>query len=300
VSPFLKLWYLLQLVVVQTLLIFMSLAPLRLVLAAADVGAYLSFILWRSRRRTTIDNILKAGICADDASARKMALASFRSFTTLIAESIVGRRRLTASNWASHVTMKLSPKAEALLRDPRRGLLVASAHIGNWEVAAHAVSMLKPITVAFRPFHNPYLEKAARKRRTGENLRYVSREEPNPMRFVESLSKGEIVALMIDQHVARGHVAVQFFGRPAWTTQILAMLHLTTRAPLLLAFALRTGPLQYEVRTVGPIERPRTGDREKDVFTLTQALTDEIEKVARANPEQYMWGHRRWKGFPGQ
>jgi len=120
------------------------------------------------------------------------------------------------------------------------------------------------------------------------------------MRFVESLTKGEIVALMIDQHVARGHVAVQFFGRPAWTTQILAMLHLTTRAPLLLAFALRTGPLKYEVRTVGPIERPRTGDREKDVFTLTQALTDEIEKIARAYPEQYMCGHRRWKGFPGQ
>jgi KDO2-lipid IV(A) lauroyltransferase len=300
VSPLLKLWYLLQLVVVQTLLVFIGIAPLPMVLAAADLVATLTFNLWRSRRRTAIDNILKAGICVGEEAACRMALASFRAFTVMIAESIVARRRLTAANWSRHVEMRLSPEADALLRDPRKGLLVASAHIGNWEVAAHAVSMVKPITVAFRPFHNPCLERAARKRLTGENLRYVSREEPNPMRFVQSLAKGEIVALMIDQHVARGHVAVRFFGRPAWTTQILAMLHLTTRAPLLLAFALRTGPLRYEVRTVGPVQGARTGDREKDVLALTQALTDEIENVARAHPEQYMWGHRRWKGFPDQ
>ena len=28
---------------------------------------------------------------------------------------------------------------------------------------------------------------------------------------------------------------------------------------------------------------------------ITQSLTDEIEKVARRYPEQYLWGHRRWK-----
>ena len=114
------------------------------------------------------------------------------------------------------------------------------------------------------------------------------------MRFFEALTRGEIVALMIDQNVLSDRVRVDFLGRPAWTTKAVAMMHLTTRVPLLAAFAIRTGPLQYEVRAVGPIACVRTGDRVKDAFEITQALTREIEKVVREFPEQYLWGHRRW------
>jgi KDO2-lipid IV(A) lauroyltransferase len=295
----LKLWYLVEFGAAQTLLFFIGVAPLPLVLGFADFSARVSFLLWVSRRRTAIDNLLKAGVCANEAEARRMALASFRAFTFMIAESIIVRRTLTAENWPQYVKLRLSPEAEALLKKPGVGLLAASGHIGNWEVAARAVSMIKPMCVVFRPFNNPYLDRAARKSRSGENLRLVSRLDQDPMRFIEALSRGEIVALMIDQHVAKGRVAVQFFGRSAWTTQTMAMLHLTTRAPLILAFAIRTGPLQYEVHSVGPVECARTGDREKDVLALTQALTNEIEKIARTYPEQYMWGHRRWKGHPG-
>jgi KDO2-lipid IV(A) lauroyltransferase len=300
VNALLKLWYLVEFGAAQTLLFFISVAPLPLVLGLADCSAGLSFFLWRSRRRTAIDNLLKAGVCANEAAARQMAFASFRSFTVMVAESIVARRRLTAENWSSYVKLHISPEAEVLLKEPGLGLLAASAHIGNWEVAARAVSMIKPMCVVFRPFNNPYLDRAARKSRSGERLRLVSRLDQNPMRFIEALASGEIVALMIDQHVTKGRIAVQFFGRPAWTTQTVAMLHFTTRAPLLLAFAIRTGPLRYEVRTAGPIECERSGNREKDVLALTQALTNEIEKIARTYPEQYMWGHRRWKGHPGQ
>ena len=73
------------------------------------------------------------------------------------------------------------------------------------------------------------------------------------------------------------------------------MMHLTTRAPLVVACAIRTGPLQYEVHTAGPVECPRTGDRETDAQQITQALTQEIETIVRRYPGQYMWGHRRWK-----
>jgi lauroyl/myristoyl acyltransferase len=74
------------------------------------------------------------------------------------------------------------------------------------------------------------------------------------------------------------------------------MLHLATRAPILVAVAVRTGPLRYEIHAVGPLHSPRTGDREKDCQAITQAITTEIENLARAHPEQYLWGHRRWKG----
>lgn len=294
-NPFLKLWYLAEAAVARALLWLIGVAPLPCVRALAELSALAAFLLWRRRRRVAIDNLLQAGLCPDRRSARRLAFASFRSFTLMIAESLVARRRLTAVNWDQFVTLKLSPEAAQLLREPSRGLLVASGHLGNWEVAARAASMLKPLCVVYRPFNNPYLDRAAHQARSGERLRLVSRLDHEPMKFIQSLAAGEAVALMIDQHAAKARVSVDFFGRPAWTTKSVAMLRLATRAPLLVACAIRTGPLRYEVHAVGPIIVERTGDRERDCQAITQAMTTEIEKMARAHPEQYMWGHRRWK-----
>lgn len=267
-------------------------------IAAAEVGARAAFLIWRSRRRLAIDNILRAGVRSDARGARRLALASFRALALMVAESIVLRGRLTDDQWSRHVQFDLSPEAEALLRTPGVGLLVASAHIGNWEVAARAASLIKPVCAVYRPFNSSWLDRAALGLRSGENLRLVSRREHDSMRFIRTLADGEIVALMIDQHASEGRVEVEFFGRPAWTTRAPAMLHLTTRAPLLVAWAIRTGPLRYVVQAVGPVQVSRTGDREKDARALTQALTDVVERIARQYPEQYLWGHRRWKWRP--
>src|SRR4029434_10970865 len=126
----------------------------------------------------------------------------------------------------------------------------------------------------------------------------MSRLEARPLAFLRALAAGDVVALMIDQHATRGRVAVRFFDRPAWATKSVAMLSLTTRMPLLFAFALRTGPLRYEVHASGPLECARSGDREKDAEIITQALTEEVERAVRHHPEQSLWGHRRGRHCP--
>jgi KDO2-lipid IV(A) lauroyltransferase len=295
VKPLLKLWYLIEFGAASTALWILAVLPPQLTLVAAGVLARLIFVLWRSRRRIAVNNLLQCRLCDTAEDARRLALESFRSFTLTVVETILLRRRLTAQNWTEFVTLKLTPEAEKLLHEPGKGLLVASAHIGNWEVAARAVSMIKPMCVVYRPFNNPYLDRMTHAARSGEHLHFLSRLEAEPMRFIQALAKGEMVVLMIDQHVVSGRVRVEFFGRPAWTTKATAMLHLTTRAPLVAAFAIRTGPLRYEIHAVGPVVCERSGDREKDALTITQELTREIEAVVRRFPEQYLWGHRRWK-----
>ena len=294
-SQVVKVWYLLESALARLLLGLIGVLPLPVVLALACGAARLVFLLWRSRRRVAIENLLRAGLCQDERDAKRLGLASFRTFCVMVAETVVARRRLTRANWKEHVRLCLSPEAEESIRKSGQGIIVASAHLGNWEVAARAVSMLKPICVVYRPFKNPYLNRAMHAARSGEQLHLVSRLDREPMRFVRALSAGEIVALMIDQHAAEGRVAVEFFGRRAWTTKSVAMMHLLSRAPLLVACAIRTGPLQYDVHAVGPVRCERTGDREADATAITQALTREIEQLIRRYPEQYMWGHRRWK-----
>ncbi len=51
------------------------------------------------------------------------------------------------------------PRSKHSLRQPGQGLIVASAHLGNWEVAARAASMLKPMCAIIARLTNPYLDR---------------------------------------------------------------------------------------------------------------------------------------------
>jgi KDO2-lipid IV(A) lauroyltransferase len=295
VSLPLKARYLLEYVIGRGLLFLLAAAPLPLVLALARPVAWLCFVLMSGRRQVAIDNLLAAGLCPDERAARRLARASFQSFIVTVLESLVARRRVTAENWRQFLTLRLPPEAEQWMQDPKQGVIVASAHLGNWEAAARAVSFLKPVCAIYRPLDNPWLEREVHARRSGDHLRLIAKSDGDPMRLMKSLAAGEILAIMADQHAGTGGVQVQYFGRPAWTTRSVALLHLLTRAPLLVAVAVRTGPLRYTIETAGPIHFPRTGDRERDVHDLTQQLTLEIEKLVRRHPEQYLWMHRRWR-----
>lgn len=279
----------------SALLAVIGALPPALLFGVTRLLASVVFLLWRKRRQISVENLLASGLAGSPAEARRLARASFLSFALMVAESLVVKSRMTDANWREFVTLNLSPEVERVLADPKQGVLIASAHLGNWEVAAKAVAQLKPMLVVYRPFKNPELDRVFHAGRTNDRLRLVSRNERNPMRFLNALAQGEMVALMIDQHVYDGRVRVDFLGRPAWTTKSVAMMHFTTRAPLIFAVAVRTAPLKFEVHAVGPVSAPRTGDRERDALEFTRALTREVERFVRRYPEQYMWGHRRWK-----
>jgi len=46
------------------------------------------------------------------------------------------------------------------------------------------------------------------------------------------------------------------------------------------------------------IQPSNTGDRQHDMLELTREITNEIEKVIRAYPDQWFWIHKRWKTRP--
>ncbi len=269
--------------------------PIRVVDGMAKGAGWLAYLVWTTRRRVAIENLLAAGVVVDEAAARRLARECFQSFCLMIAESVVSGQVMTPENWRQMVTFHGPAEACAVIENPKRGFLLVSAHIGNWEAAVRAASMIRPVLAVHRPLSNPYLQELTHGGRTGSNLRVVSSLERDPFRFLDALAHGEMLGVMIDQHAGDQRVQVDFFGRPAWTTKSVAMLHLLTRVPLVCGFSIRTGLLRYDVHLSGPFEFKRSGDRERDALEITQTLTREVEKIARQFPEQYMWGHRRWK-----
>jgi Kdo2-lipid IVA lauroyltransferase/acyltransferase len=180
---------------------------------------------------------------------------------------------------------------------PGRGMLLVTAHLGNWELlGAVAVALGLPLNAVVRPLKGAFnAEVVASRLRAGMQLIH----QRNALRgTLAALRRGGAVAVVLDQSIAgKRALFVPFFGRPAATTPLVSVAALHSGAPVFLAFAPReAGALRVQIE--GPIPVLSTGDRARDVWTHTASLTAAIERVIRAHPDQWLWLHRRWKVAP--
>jgi KDO2-lipid IV(A) lauroyltransferase len=183
----------------------------------------------------------------------------------------------------------------AVLREPGRGLILVSGHLGNWEIAARALSAIKPVLGIARPMNNPLAEALLRARLDSANIEWTAKHAADAGRLLGAVRGGKLLALLIDQHARDRGMPIDFFGAPAWTHTSPALLHLVTGAPLVFGFCWRTGPMSYAIEALKPIFHAPTGNKEHDIRAILARLTRELETAIRAHPEQYLWVHRRWK-----
>ena len=262
--------------------------------AASRWVAALGSLWWtadRPRRRVAISNILRAGVAGDPAEARAIGRAATRHMGTVLVESLKSALVLDDPD---RVRVRIPDDVQAVLEDPGQGLIVVSGHFGNWELAGQWLSRYKPVAGISRPMNNPRVQELALSRRPRHGFRMIPKYDPDPGRFIKLLSDGEILALLVDQHARQG-LDVPFFGHPAKTHTTAAMLHLVTRAPLSFATCRRAAPMTFDLTLSPLIERPRSGKRNADVEAILLALNGLLEEAIRRDPDQYLWGHRRWR-----
>ncbi|MCS7042768.1 MAG: lysophospholipid acyltransferase family protein [Bryobacteraceae bacterium] len=176
-----------------------------------------------------------------------------------------------------------------------RGVLVATAHLGNWEFSAFAHALMtEPMAVVVRPLDNPLLDALATRYRTLSGNRILGRGQHFLRPLLETLHAGGAVGILVDQNVTadRG-VFVDFFGRKACVDSGLARLAYRTGAAVLLGYALWSDAEQRYVLHFEP-EIPISGDALAD----TQAVHARLEAAIRRAPDQWLWIHRRWKTRP--
>jgi KDO2-lipid IV(A) lauroyltransferase len=176
-----------------------------------------------------------------------------------------------------------------------RGVLVATAHLGNWEFSAFAHALMtEPMAVVARPLDNPLLDEIVTRYRTMSGNRVIGRGQDFLRPLVETLRANGAVGILVDQNVTadRG-VFVEFFGRLACVDAGLARLAHRTGAAVVPGYALWSESEGKYVLHFEP-EIEMRGDTQAD----TQAVHVRLEAAIRRAPEQWLWIHRRWKTRP--
>lgn len=262
--------------------------------AASRWAAALGSLWWtadRPRRRVAISNILRAGVAGDRRQARAIGRGAARHMGMVLVESMKSSLVLDDPE---RLRVDIPDDVAAVLEDPDRGLIVVSGHLGNWEIAGQWLSRYKPVAGISRPMNNPRVQELALSRRQRRGFRMIPKYDADPGRFLKLLGDGEILALLIDQHARRG-IDAPFFGHPAKTHTTAAMLHLVARTPLTFLVCRRTAPMTFELSLSPLIAQPRSGDRNADVQAIVRTLNARLEEAIRRDPDQYLWGHRRWR-----
>jgi Kdo2-lipid IVA lauroyltransferase/acyltransferase len=271
--------------------------PRRLcLLTGAALGSGL-FYADKKHRRLALANLEKAfGRELSLAQRRRVARDSFKNFGRVIADDLKWMH-LGESRRKKLLTIEGEDNIRRALTGGK-GVLLFSAHLGNWEVASLAISGIGRFSVVARPLDNRLLEKELTRFRQSLGAQIISKfQAAKPI--LESLRRNEIVAILIDQNVLRSQaVFVDFFGVPAATTPSLASFHLRTRSPILPVFCYATPSWAYVVKVGPPLDIGVSGDPKQDVLKITQCSTKMIEAEIRERPSHWFWFHSRWKSRP--
>ncbi|MCA3013814.1 MAG: lysophospholipid acyltransferase family protein [Myxococcaceae bacterium] len=247
------------------------------------------------RRAVALDNLRRALPERTDDARLAIARSAYESLGRAAVEAVTSdlvpdallRRLVEVADW----------KGLDQLLDARAPVLIASAHLGSWELFAEVMARRgHALSAVVRPLAGAFNEWVVRNRKAAGVELILQRGALR--RMLAALARGRAVVQLIDQVLpAKDGVFVPFFGRPACTSPAIAMAARVSRAPVYVVAAVREGE-GLRMLVEGPVPMVHSADRDADLVANTAALTAIVEATIRRYPEQWLWLHRRWKVQP--
>ena len=187
---------------------------------------------------------------------------------------------------------KLAEKAKA----EGKGVVLASPHLGSWEVIGLYAVKHWPMTAMYRPPRLAGLDQMIRKGRERAGATLVPTDTSGVRALYKALSRGELVTILPDQDPGRGAgVFAPFFGIEANTMTLLSRLAGKANTAVFMTYAERLPKGRgYHIHILPAPECLA----DKDPVIAAACLNSVVEECVRALPGQYQWAYRRFKNRP--
>ena len=271
------------------------------------VGAWLGAALHgalKSKRTTAISNIRVAFPHLSYAAANQIARRASINFGMTFAEF-------------SHLPHASAEEIRAYCPFPNigelhrpleqgKGVILMTAHLGNWEVLAARATQELPVSVIIRPNSNPGVQAHIDAERAAIGMKTISKYDGGRL-ALRALRDNRLLAIMPDQHAGPEGLLLPMFGQPTKMVTAVGRIALLSGAPVLPVFGVRRRPWLRRGR-IDVVIRPswyvtHTGrdaaSRDAAVEASTIRGITELEHIMTAYPDQWLWLHRRWRAEDG-
>lgn len=232
----------------------------------------------------------------DQAELNRLARENFRNFGRYIVDFFHYDRMTTED--VNRLAEIENPEALRHAHEAGRGVLLASAHLGNWELGGAILTALgyKITAVAYpqrtRKTHELF---QAQRRRRGVNVLTFGEAARGVLR---ALKRRDLIGVLADRDYTLNHDPVNFFGAPARLPSSPARISSRTGAPILPTFLIRRPDNRFLLRFHDPLFPEQFQSQDELRMRLTVILESEVAQ----NPSQWyifddFWGWGQNNGY---
>jgi len=174
-----------------------------------------------------------------------------------------------------------------------KGVLLLSAHFTCLEMGCRLLTMEASIYGMYKMHRNELFDKVMKAGR-GKHAKSIERRDVR--KFIRTLRKGNICWYAPDQDFGtQNSVFAPFMGVQTSTLTATSRLAKAGNAVVIPFFPRRRrNEFAYDVFILPPLENFPSGDDIKDAALVNELIAEQVVLA----PEQYLWGHRRFKTRP--
>ena len=180
--------------------------------------------------------------------------------------------------------------------DSGKGIVLTSAHIGNWEIAmVYMAKMGIKVNGLVKRIKNPYFDDFINNLRRKNGAKIIYSE--NALKgTLKALKNKEMVCFLMDQNARDNGYQMPFLNKTASVFSGGVKLAIKAKAVILPAYAIRDPKGNFIFYFEKPIFSDEYNNDEESVYKILQKVNLSIENIVLKYPEQWFWVHKRWKG----
>lgn len=229
------------------------------------------------------------GIVPSDRTMDGFARKTFQYFGKYLVD-FFRFARLTPEDIRARVSIEHKDYLERALA-MNRGVLVVTAHFGNWELGGAVLAGLGcTVNAVVLPQRMEKLNRLFQDQRARRGIHVIPMGR-SPFSLVRCLKRKECLALLADRDYSGRNDLIEFFGRPARMPVGPAWLAWHTKAPVLVGFLLRQVDDSFLLRLYPPILPEQMGSQE----AVRRAIVAILEKEIGEQPYQWYLFDPLWE-----
>ncbi|NQU95023.1 MAG: lysophospholipid acyltransferase family protein [Candidatus Omnitrophica bacterium] len=175
-----------------------------------------------------------------------------------------------------------------------KGVILLSAHIGNWELGAAIIASFG------HPFHAIVMSHKEKK----INNFFVEQRQTAKINVIglgaqlkkcfSVLKKNHLLAIVGDRDFSNHGIKINFFGRSAIMPKGPAIFSLRTGAPILPVFLIRKEDDKFDLTFEKPLEPKRTTNDASEIKNTMSQYISVIERYVKSHPDQWYVFRKLW------